>query len=274
VKVAALRALALEGLSVVKAVRGELGSEGSGAVAVSGMLAEQLAKELGRDADPGAVVVTEGLGGARVGVRVIAGDPSDEDRALVREAHGAGIPVVLVQLWPQDDWRTPYVLSPFVVECRTGEGFPVAKIASLIALAVEHPTVLAARIPVLRDPVAASIERGSVVRAGLLGFLGAKKGAARPLLVLEQVRMLAQLLALDPPDERPKEGPAAAGLAAASLAASYGFRSLAYAARGRMPRTLAHTVVATAGTWALGEAFRRLEAAGVTRAVAAPRDRG
>ena len=56
------------------------------------MLAEQLARELGVDAEPGAVVVRNppSIGGAEVVVRVIAGDPDDGDDRLVRAADAVG----------------------------------------------------------------------------------------------------------------------------------------------------------------------------------------
>jgi hypothetical protein len=263
VKVAGVRALVVEAASALKTVREELTSEGAGSLAVSGMLAEQLAKELGAGAEPGAVVVTEGpdLAGARAVARVIAGDPSEEDVAVVEAADEAGIPVVLVQLWPQADWHAPYVLSPFVVECKTGEGFPVSKITSQIVMAVEHPGPLAARIPVLRDPVARSVERGTVARAALVGLLGAKTGAARPVIAIEQARMLSRLLALEPPEKRSDEVPIAAGLGALTLAASFGLRSLARAARGRQPTPIVDALIAAGGTWALAELLRRIDVA-------------
>jgi hypothetical protein len=267
VRAAAVRAVVLEALSTVRTVQGELSATGSGSVVVSGMLAEQLAKELGAGAEPGAVRVTEreDLAGAEAAVRMIAGDPSEEDVAVVEAADRAAIPVVLVQLWPQADWGRPYVLTPFVVECRTGEGFPVGTIASVIALAVERPTTLAARIPVLHEPVARSIERGSLVRSALLGLLGAKTGGTRPLLALEQVRMLARLLSLEPAERRPEEAQLAAGLGAVTLAASFGLRSLGRAGRGRLPGPATDALVAAAGTWALAEAARRIDAAGLAR---------
>jgi hypothetical protein len=269
VKIAGVRALAVEAASVLKTAREELTSEGAGAVAVSGMLAEQLAKELGAGAEPGAVVVTEGpdLAGARAVVRVIAGEPSAEDAAVVEAADEAGIPAVLVQLWPQADWHAPYVLSPFVVECKTGEGFPVSKIATQIVMAVEHPAPLAARIPVLRDPVAKSVERGAVARAALVGLLGAKTGAARPAIALEQVRMLSRLLALQPPEKRSDEVPIAAGLGALTVAASFGVRSLARAARGRQPKPVVDALIAAAGTWALAEVLRRVDVAALAHTI-------
>jgi hypothetical protein len=268
VRAVAVRALVLEALSTVRTVQGELSSTGAGSVVVSGMLAEQLAKELGAGAEPGAVRVSaehDDLAGAEAAVRIIAGDPNEEDDAVARAADRAGIPVILVQLWPQADWHRPYVLSAFVVECRTGEGFPVSTIASLIALAVDNPTALARRIPVLREPVATGIERGSLVRSGLLGLLGAKAGGVRPLLALEQVRMLAQLVALEPAEKRPEETQLAAGLGAVTLAASFGLRSLGRTARGRLPAPLADALVASAGTWALAQAVRRIDAAGLAR---------
>ena len=125
---AALRDAGSELRNVVKAVQGELSPESAGPVLVSGMLADQLVRELGRGAEPGAVSVGEGgVGRASVLVRIIAGDPTPEDEQLVRAADGEGVPVVLVQLWPQERWTLPFVLSPFVVECRAGEGFRSAR---------------------------------------------------------------------------------------------------------------------------------------------------
>ncbi|MEX2613612.1 MAG: hypothetical protein WD380_08535, partial [Gaiellaceae bacterium] len=100
---ASLRAVALEARSVLRTMQDGLSPSEAGSIVVSGMLAEQLARELGAGAELGAVVVGDGtsVAGAPVLVRVIAGDPSDEDDALVRAADRAGVPIVLVQLWPQ-----------------------------------------------------------------------------------------------------------------------------------------------------------------------------
>ncbi|MGH3065783.1 MAG: hypothetical protein ACRDOF_05710, partial [Gaiellaceae bacterium] len=109
----------------MQTARNELSPEGAGPVVISGMLAEQLAKELGAGAVAGAVVVDDGTRAAtaEVLVHVVAGEPSDADETLVRSADQRGAPVVIVQLWPQADWTPPFVLTPFVVECRAGEGF-------------------------------------------------------------------------------------------------------------------------------------------------------
>jgi hypothetical protein len=218
---------------------------------VSGMLAEQLARELGRGAQPGAVVVREdaSVAGAEVVVRVIAGEPSAEDSALVRAADAADVPVVLVQLWPQEKWTSPFVLSPFVVECRAGEGFPVREIADRIAEATE-------RVPVLQDAVGDRLVRGSVVRAALRGALGS---ATRPALALEQMRAVSRLRALDSPAGATADPRALAGLAAAVYASGFAFRSAARKARGTLPAPLVDAVVAGAGTWALTKGLQALQ---------------
>lgn len=144
---AGIRALVTEARKVGAEVTSEAETASVGPVAVSGMLAEQLAKELGASATQGAVVVggAEFVDRAEVLVRIIAGDPTPEDDQLVRSADAEGVPVVLVQLWPQADWTLPFVLSPFVVECRAGEGFPVSEIADRIVEATENASVLGPR---------------------------------------------------------------------------------------------------------------------------------
>jgi hypothetical protein len=256
----------LEARNVVSALREERQVARIGPVVVSGMLAEQLAKELSAGARPGAVVVGDDPGAVRapVAVRIIAGEPSDDDDGFVRAAEKTEIPLVIVQLWPQENWRTPFVLSPFVVECRTGEGFPLVKIAELIATAADDPTALAARIPVLKRTVERVVKRDAIVRSALLAAGASGKRAARPALMLEQVGVVSRLRALEDAEPRGEEQmPIVAGTAAGAIAVSYGFRELARLARRRLPEPLADAAVAAAGTWAVAELFRRLEARGL-----------
>jgi hypothetical protein len=260
-----LAATVLEARNVVSALRAGPQAARIGPVVVSGMLADQLAKELSAGARPGAVVVGDDLRGA-LAVRIVAGDPSDEDDSFVRAAERAEIPVVIVQLWPQEKWREPFVLSPFVVECKTGEGFPLAKIAAQIATAADDPTALAARIPVLEQTVERSVRRDAIIRSALLGARAAGKRAARPALMMEQIGVVSRLRALEDPKPRGEEQmPIVAGAAAAAIATSYGFRQLARLARRRLPAPVADAAVAAAGTWAVAELFRRLEARGLLR---------
>jgi hypothetical protein len=256
----------LEARNVVSALRDERQVARIGPVVVSGMLAEQLAKELSSGAKPGAVVVGDDPRRARapVAVRIIAGDPSDEDDAFVRAAEKAEIPIVIVQLWPQEGWGAPFVLSPFVVECKTGEGFPLGKIASQIATAADDATALAARIPVLEQTVEHALRRDAIIRSALIAASASGKKAARPALLLEQIGVVTRLRALEDREPQGEEQmPIVAGTAAAAIAVSYGLRELARLARRRIPGPLADAAVAAAGTWAVAEIFRRLEARGL-----------
>ena len=233
----------------------------SGGIVVCGMLAEQLVRELGSGAAHGTVSVREGTSaaGAEVVVRVIAGDPSDEDAAVVRTAEREGVPVVLVQLWPQAEWTRPFVLTPFVVECRAGEGFPVSEIAARIAEAAEHAPALAARIPVLRAAVESGVVRGAAIRSALLAAVASRKGGTRASLALEQARALSRLRALDPQAAAAVDPRAAAGIATLVYASGFAFREAARATRGRAPGPLVDAVIAAAGTWALMRAAQKLQ---------------
>jgi hypothetical protein len=261
VRLSDLRALALEGWAAVSTARDELPAAVMGSVVVSGMLAEQLARELAAGAERGAVVVGDGsaVSGAEVYVHVIAGEPGEADEALARGADKRGTPGVIVQLWTQEEWTSPFVLSPFVVECRTGEGFPVPVIADRIAESVEQAAALAARVPVLKDAVSALLKRQAVIRAGFLGATGARKGPARPLLAAEQVRMLARLRAMTVGPAGGGETRQVAGGAALVLASGFAFRDVARKAGRLLPAPLANAAVAAGGTWALAKALETLE---------------
>ena len=264
-KPAPLVAAVAEARNVLRALEDERKVESVGPIIVSGMLAEQLAKELAAGAAPGSIAVADDPRGRRVSlaIRIVAGDPSAEDDGFVRAAERREIPVVIVQLWPQASWRGPYVLSPFVVECKAGEGFPVGKIAEVIATAADDPTSLAARIPVLKEPVAHAVRRDSIVRSAVVGAT-VGKSAARSVLALEQVGVIARLRALEEPETgRSDQMPVVAGTALATLAAGYGFRALARSLRGKVPRPLGDAAVAAGGTWLLAEISRRLEARGL-----------
>ncbi|MGH3137120.1 MAG: hypothetical protein ACRDPV_11580 [Gaiellaceae bacterium] len=251
-----------EARSVLQTANDELSPASAGPIVVSGMLAEQLAKELGAGAAPGAVVLDEGgrASGAEVLVHVLAGEPSEADGMLVRAADRLGTPVLIVQLWPQADWTTPFVLTPFVVECRTGEGFPLREIADRIVEASEHGPILASRVPQLKQSVTHGVVRQAMVRSVLLGVAGAGKGAARPLIALEQIRMLARLRSATTGAAGFDETPVVAGSAVVALSAGFAFRGVARSARQVLPAPIANAAVAAAGTWALAKTMQALEA--------------
>jgi hypothetical protein len=258
---AGVRALVGEVYRLGSEIRDDVDPGSVGPVAVSGMLAEQLAKELGAGAVPGTVVVggSEVVARAEALVRIVAGDPTPEDEELVRAADAAGVPVVIVQLWPQADWTAPFVLTPFVVECRTGEGFPVAEIATRIVEATESSVALASRAPVLEEASRSGIVNRSVRRAALIGLGGSRLRASRPLLTLEQVRMLSQLRTGAAGRPASDELQARAAAAAGVLAAGFVFRGVARSLRSVLPAPLAQAAVAAAGTWALAKAYELVE---------------
>jgi hypothetical protein len=238
------------------AYRDELDDDAVGPVLVSGMLAQQLARLLAEGATPGAVVTGDvtRLATSSVLVHIIAGVPTPEDEDLVARADRAGVPVVLVQLWPQDEWTRPFVLTPFVVECRAGAGFPVPEIARQITHAAERPTALARSVPVLESTVAERAVAGSALRAAFLALRGGS-GGTRPQITLEQLRMVGALRNLTSAGgESPQ---ILGGVAASSIAAGFLFREIARSAQRVLPAPVANAAVAAAGTWLLGEAFRR-----------------
>ena len=252
--VAGIRSLVDEARRVGFAVREDAGTDPVGPVAVSGMLAEQLVKELSVGAAAGAVVIGADAVAERaeVLVRIIAGDPTSEDEQLVRAADAAGTPVVLVQLWPQAEWTRPFVLSPFVVECRAGEGFPVREISGRIVEACTNDAALAVRVPVLADALRSGAIRSAVVRSGLIGLAGARRGASRPLLTLEQVRLLARLRSTSGgtgDDELRLRAAGAAGV----LAGGFVLRRVARSLSAFLPAPLVNAAVAAGGTWALAK---------------------
>jgi hypothetical protein len=243
------------------AVRDELEPRRAGPVVVSGVLAEQLAKELGAAAAPGAVIVASNadLPHAAAHVRIMAGDPSPEDEALVAAAATHGVEVVIVELWPQPDWTRPFVLSPFVVECRAGEGFPVAEISDRIVEATEDAPVLAAQVPVIADATRSWLVKRAVVRSAVIGLVGSRLGRTRPLLVLEQARLVSRLRAVSSGPAVADEQAVLAGSAAAVLASGFALRSVARGAGAVLPAPLVNAAVAAAGTWAFARAFRLVE---------------
>jgi hypothetical protein len=252
-------AILFEVRGLVDAIRAEGEPERAGPIVVSGMLGEQIARELGAGAEPGAVVVDDTgtrRAKAEVRVHVMAGEPSRADESLVRAADRAAIPVVLVQLWPQERWTPPYVLTPFVVECRAGEGFPVQEIARRIADAAEHWTDLARRVPVLQEVVSSKLANSSVVRSALAGALGRREAGSRSVLALEQVRLVARLQSLHD-SSATEEPPVVAGAAVAAVALSFALRGVARSVREVVPAPLANAAIAAGATWALAAAARR-----------------
>jgi hypothetical protein len=261
-RIGALGPLVSELRGIVGALSDVADPAPAGPVLVTGMLAEQLARQLGEGAAPGGVVAADAsrVAGSSVLVHVIAGDPGEADDELVRRAETEGVPVILVQLWPQAEWTKPYVLTPFVVECQAGQGFPVGQIAARIVEAVENAPELARKAPVLAEKVEEAVIGTSMIRAAILATLGKSSRSARPLITLEQIRMLAELQQLRKgvPAAGPETLKAFAAVTAAALGTGFLLRGGANVAKRALPAVVVDAAVAAGGTWALGETVRRL----------------
>ena len=231
---------------------------------LSGPLAEQLAKELSRGAAPGAVRVEGRVGGAACLVRVLAGAPTEEDEQELKAAKRAKVPVVVVQTGTEH-FDVPYVLATDVVTCRPGEGFPVKEIAGAVAARLgEAGTGLAARLPVLREPLCDGLIEAFSRRNGILAVAIFIPGADFPVLTLNQIRLVLRIGAaygVEVDQQRLPE-------VLATVAAGFGFRAVARQLLGAVPLAgwAVKGGVAYAGTRALGEAamryFQKVSASG------------
>jgi hypothetical protein len=234
----------------------QAGGGARGPLLVTGVLAEQLARELGSDAAPGAVRTSGEPARAAALVRVVGGGATAEDEAQLRAAVRALVPVVAVQTGDPTA-RLPYVLPTDVVECPPGKGFPIEAITAALAAALgpQGPS-LAASVPVLREPVQERRAVEGAAKAAVLAMSAADEPRL-PVLALLQSRTLADITtaAGHGPPEDPRE---AARVVAPQLGAALG---AGYAARGvvrRLPlrNRLVEGGVAAAATYALARAFR------------------
>lgn len=222
---------------------------------VTGALAGSLEKELGRGGSPNAVSSRGRIEDAAVLVRVLAGKPSDEDEAALRAANRARVPVLAVQT-AAESFDVPYVLATDVIACRPGRGFPVEEIARAIAARMgETATSLAARLPVLRDPVCDALIDSFSRKNGILGAAIFIPGADFPVLTLNQVRLVLRLASAYGIEIDQQRLPEIVG----TVAAGFGLRAVARQVLGAIPVAgwALKGGIAYAGTRAIGEGARR-----------------
>jgi uncharacterized protein (DUF697 family) len=205
---------------------------------VAGPLAEQLAKELSRGAAAGAVRVGGRVQDAGCLIRLLAGAPTDEDEQELKAAKRAKVPVVVVQTGTED-FDIPYVLATDVVKCRLGEA----------------GTGLAARVPVLREPLCRELIESFSRKNGILAVAIFVPGADFPVLTLNQIRLVLRLAAAHGVEVDQQRLPEVL----ATVAAGFGFRAVARQLLGAVPFAgwAVKGGVAYGGTRALGEAAMR-----------------
>jgi len=192
--------------------------------------------------------------GADVYVHVLAGEAADDDLMLLRRAQRARVPVVAVA--PRPAATIPYVLATDVVWLGVGEEFPLETIAGAIAARLgEHGAPLAARVPLLREPVCEQLIGSFARKNGLVAAAIWIPGADLPVLALNELRLVLRLaqaygFADDVRDRLPE--------LAATLGAGFGLRTLARGLRDSVPRAgwVLKATIAYGGTRAVGEAAR------------------
>jgi uncharacterized protein (DUF697 family) len=247
--------LPLAPMAVYKLVK-ELGAaDERRPLAVSGAreLARVLAKELSREASPGAVVEEGAPARATALVHVLAGTPTAEDERTLREANRARVPVVCVLADPAADARVPYVLATDVVRVPPGSGFPLEEIAARVAerLGDDGPA-LAARVPVLRPALCAALISRASRQNAIVGAAVFVPGADLPVLTLNQLRLVLRIGLAHGVEVDAQRWPEILGVIAGGL----GFRAAARQLLGVVPVAgwAVKGAVAYAGTRALGEA--------------------
>jgi len=208
-------------------------------------------------AERGAVRLAEPEG-AEAYVHVLAGDrPGDEDVETLRRARRARIPVIAIV---RGDVRTtaaiPYVLATDMVGVEAGEALPLETIAKAIAARLgEDGAPLAARVPLLREPVCEQLVASYARKNSLVATAVWIPGADLPILALNELRLVLRLAqaygAADDVRERLPE-------LAATLGAGLGLRALARELLDFVPGAgwVLKGAVAYGGTRALGEATR------------------
>ncbi|NUT56028.1 MAG: hypothetical protein HOQ03_08615 [Thermoleophilia bacterium] len=239
--------------SIVRELK--LAAEDTKPLVLSGPLAPQLEKELARGAAPGAVRVDARSADAACLIRILAGAPTEADEQERKAAKRARVPVVVVQTGTEV-FEVPYVLATDVVRCRPGEGFPVEEIAAAVAARLgEAGTGLAARLPVLREPVARELIETFSRKNGVLGAAIFVPGADFPVLTLNQIRLVLRLAAAHGVEVDQQRLPEVL----ATVAAGFGFRAVARQLLVAVPLAgwAVKGGVAYGGTRALGEAALR-----------------
>jgi uncharacterized protein (DUF697 family) len=164
--------------------------------------------------------------------------------------------VIAVQTARDAGIDVPYVLATDVVTCPPGAGFPVAEIAAVVARRLGGDAAgLAAKLPILREPVSRALIESVARRNGLLAAAIFVPGADFPILTLNQLRLVLRLAAAHGQEIDAQRAPELLAVVGGAL----GFRRLAHQLLGFVPVAgwAIQGAIAYGGTKTLGEAARR-----------------
>jgi uncharacterized protein (DUF697 family) len=231
---------------------------------VGGTLAEQLARELSTGGDASAVLVGTEPRDVEVFVYVIGDSVTEEDERVLKRAHRARVPTVVVAAGRRAPRRIPFVLATDVVRVQPGHGFAVDDLARAVARKIgEEATSLARRLPALRPAVSAQLIQSFSRKNGIIGAAVFVPGVDLPVLTLHQIRLVMRICAahgLEIDNQRAPE-------LLATVGAGFGFRAVARELLNLIPVLgwLVKGAVAYAGTRAIGEATLRYSEARAPR---------
>jgi uncharacterized protein (DUF697 family) len=176
--------------------------------------------------------------------------PADESE--LRRASRAGIPIVAVT----NEENVPYVLATDLVPVPTGQGFPLDEIAAALARKLgDGGSLLAARLPVLRDAICDHMIQTCARKNALIAAAVFIPGVDMPVLTLNQIRLVLRLAVAH---GKEIDGTRALELAAVG-GAGFAFRAVARELLDVVPIAgwAVKAGVSYAGTVAVGEAAVR-----------------
>ena len=223
---------------------------------VLGALAEQLAREVAVGGDASAVRTSGPPKDVEALVYILGGAVTEEDERVLKLAHRARVPTIVVAAGREAPERVPFVLATDVVRAEPGHGFPVDAIARTLAHKLgEDGTSLARHLPVLRPHVCSVLIESFARKNAIISAAVFIPGVDFPVLTLNQLRLVLRICAaygLEVDNQRAPE-------ILATVAAGLGFRTLARELLGVVPVAgwLLKGTIAYAATKALGEAAVR-----------------
>ena len=223
---------------------------------VTGVLADQLTRALAAGGDQTAIRTGGRPDEVAALIHVIGDTVTEEDERVLKLAHRARVPTIVVAAGREAPLRIPFVLATDVVRVEPGHGFSTEAIARAVAQKLgEEATSVARRLPVLRPAVCTQLIESFSRKNGLIGAAVFIPGVDLPVLTLHQIRMVLRICAaygLEVDRERAPE-------LIATIGAGLGFRALARELLDFVPVLgwIVKGAVAYAGTKALGEAAVR-----------------
>jgi uncharacterized protein (DUF697 family) len=239
---------------------------------VAGQLADVLARELAAGGDATAVRTAGEPRDVEALLLVVGDRVSESDERLLKAAHRARVPAIVVTAGREAPLRIPFVLATDVVRIPTGHGFALDEIGRVLMHKVgEQGSSLARRLPVLRTPFCTELIESMARKNAVIGFATFIPGADLPILTVNQVRMVLRICAAHGLEVDAQRAPEILG----TVGAGMGFRAVAREILGVIPVAgwLVKGALAYAGTRSVGYAAIRYceaRAARPPRAAALP----